>query len=85
MEYFPNDVRGIVAIYLKENGYDGLYEENGECACQVGTGDFMSTCTPSDCKPGHLVFNVETHDYGIAPHKGDGLCCKNVLSSKAEG
>ena len=29
----PNNVREIVEQYLKENGYDGLYNEIGECGC----------------------------------------------------
>lgn len=26
----------MVAEYLKQNGYDGLYSDDGECACEIG-------------------------------------------------
>lgn len=29
-------IKEIVAQYLKANGYDGLYNECGECACLIG-------------------------------------------------
>ncbi len=37
------NVKEITEQYLKANGYDGLYNENGECGCERG--DLM----PCDC------------------------------------
>jgi hypothetical protein len=31
----PMDVSDIVLAYLKEHGYDGLVDPDGECACDV--------------------------------------------------
>ena len=52
----PN-VIDIVRKGLREDGYDGLYSENGECACLVEDltpcGEIGSECTAGwkeDCK-----------------------------------
>jgi len=45
-------VSEIIEKYLKENGYDGLYNLNGECACEIGD---LIPCVDycGDCKPGY--------------------------------
>ena len=49
----PEDVLDIVALYLKENGYDGLYREES-CACLL---DDLATCGEigGGCQPGYKV------------------------------
>ena len=48
----PEDAKEIVASWLRENGYDGLYSPMGECACEVG--DLAPCCEDlSGCKPGY--------------------------------
>ena len=46
------DLQEITEKYLKENGFDGLYND-GECACKVG--DLMPCGNPSPlCSAGYL-------------------------------
>lgn len=47
-------VKSIMADWLREHGYDGLWNEN-ECGCTVD--DFMPCGGESiaDCKPGYHV------------------------------
>lgn len=50
-------VREIVAEYLKANGFDGLFSDGGDCACELS--DLMPCgrdwdCT-SDCEAGYRV------------------------------
>ena len=44
----------IVKMWLTENGYDGLRNPNGECACKIGD---LAPCESDclQCEPGHLV------------------------------
>jgi len=41
-------VKDIVEKYLRENGYGGLFEEYGECGCELGDlapcGDMNEKC-----------------------------------------
>lgn len=41
----------IVKLWLKENGYNGLYSDGGECACELSD---LQPCGEnfSDCSPG---------------------------------
>jgi hypothetical protein len=48
------DVKSIVREYLKKNGYDGLYNEWGECGC-VNEDLFPCGSDPIECKPGHKI------------------------------
>lgn len=65
------NVEEIVGQYLKEHGFDGLYSEDRECACEID--DLMPYCdenlagcspgykTPCDCK--------ENHPFHISPNR----------------
>lgn len=46
-------VEEIVRAYLIEHGYDGLYSEEGGCACRT---ECLFCCDEikSDCRAGHL-------------------------------
>ena len=45
-------IRGMVAVYLKAHGYDGLW--NTECACKLS--DLFPCGTEYlDCKAGHYM------------------------------
>ena len=63
------DILDIVKDYLKENQYDGLYNSDGECACELS--DFRP-CGESfcECKPGikktydELLENQKEHSDG---------------------
>lgn len=49
------DVREIVKEWLKQHGYDGLYNTSGECACII---DDLFPCfseTTCFCKPGYYI------------------------------
>lgn len=72
------DVYDMVASYLIDNGFDGLYNENGECACTV---DDLSpaACMSYECVAGYYHKGC-TEDCGngcsfhIMPfHKKDSL------------
>lgn len=44
----------IVRKYLKTNGYDGLYNSDGQCGCKLS--DLMPCDNPGKgCKPGYLA------------------------------
>jgi len=62
-------VKEIVAAYLREHGYDGLYFD--ECGCRV---DDLMPCGEccSRCLPGYLVRCDEMLDgLCIGPKEGD--------------
>jgi len=48
-------VKEIVEKYLQENGYDGLFNSSGECACKIG--DLIPCWSEGleNCRAGHLV------------------------------
>lgn len=50
----PKDVLEIVKQYLKKNGFDGLFNVNGECACSI---ESLAPCDGymAECEPGYLV------------------------------
>ncbi len=62
------DVRRIVALYLEEHEFDGIYAD-GECACRMP--DLMP-CDGSaaDCKPGYLLpCDCGDHEWHIGPDR----------------
>jgi hypothetical protein len=68
-------VREIVAKYLKDNGYDGLYCDAYFCDC--GIDDLMSGSECSECIPGYKIpCNPETCpalgkcEFHIGPKEG---------------
>jgi len=68
------NVKKIVKKYLKENGYYGLYNLEGECGC---TKDDLFPCEscPDECEAGYLIDDPqESGDdfYGIGPKKQQG-------------
>lgn len=85
MNKLPMDVLRIVENYLIDNGFDGLYEPEGECACRLsgisGTGIAPCGQIGHDCRPGHL-FACTTPGYcgkGCEWHIGDGVNNKALL------
>lgn len=60
------DVLTIVEKYLSDNGYDGLFNEQGECACLVGELS-PASCIIDDCKAG---YKHECSDECRADHGG---------------
>jgi len=57
-------VKGIIAKFLDENGYDGLYDDTGECGCKkddlIPCGDYCG-----GCKPGFLHLGGDEYDFYI--------------------
>lgn len=50
----------IVEKYLKDNGYDGLFDD--ECGCVIG--DLRPCCDDfSDCQPGYKVKAPDYSEY----------------------
>jgi len=68
------DVIGIVDAYLREHGYDGLCNEAGGCACEIGD---LVPCghIDGDCEAGH---RVDGH-----PECGEG-CVNHIVPGKRE-
>lgn len=61
-------VREIVEKYLRENGFDGLFDEN-DCACDIG-GLFPCDEYFGECEPGYKTrCDCGDHDYHISPEK----------------
>ena len=64
------DIKEIVRLWLTDNGYDGLYDYDGECGCDLT--DVMPCYTvniyckagykaPCDCEEGcdfHIIFKA---------------------------
>jgi len=47
-------VLDIVSEYLKVNGYDGLFNEDAECGCEIG--DLSPAgCISEECKAGYKI------------------------------
>ena len=66
------DVRDILKAWLKEHGYDGLYNE--ECGCEV---DDLS---PGDCMTTHCTAGYKV-DYDGACPCGEG-CDFHIQKSR---
>ena len=53
----------IISDYLKNNGYDGLYNEHDECGC--GINDLAPCCdNPLECEPAYKTMGVDGPIYG---------------------
>lgn len=67
-------VKEIVADYLKANGYDGLYNGDAECGCDL---DDLMPCegNPCCCQPGYKVGcgGCEEYNWCIS---SDARCCR---------
>lgn len=69
------DVFEIVQNYLVANGYDGLVDDFGECACLVGE---LAPCAQigGSCRAGHRVHvprgSCEYHGAGCTWHIAPG-------------
>ena len=67
----------LTELWLRRNGYDGLYSEGGSCACAIE--DLMPCSEPSsDCHAGYKVpCDPETCD-------ADGDCKWHIAECKPE-
>ena len=75
------DVKGMVESYLKEHGYDGLVQEDGECACLLSDLSPCGDMLPR-CRAGHRVecdANVHEDD---RPNGCEGKCAFHVVIGK---
>lgn len=73
------DVRTIVADYLKEHGFDGLWDSNsGECACLLRDDSLMHCYDREgspvpDCEAGYLqseeCAKQMGFDYALGPNR----------------
>ena len=88
-------VKEIVRLWLEANGYDGLFNENGECGCTL---DDLAPCgeMSGDCRAGYKVtcrlctvkdtcgINQDCYsaDWIITDHKG--VCKRRVMVRQDE-
>lgn len=80
------NVRMMVLQYLEKNGYTGLYDETGECGCDL---DDIMPCEDScgNCKPGHKVLNTENSNlfgWSIIPASESSTDSADFTSSVIE-
>jgi len=64
-------VKQIVEMYLRANGYDGLYNEDAECWCEVDNLDAEPTnCITNECCAGYTTTcDCGEHECHIGPVK----------------
>ena len=66
-------VKANIEQYLRDNGYDGLWNPHVPCGCLMSEGGPISCCdNPFDCEPGYR-FECPGgedcyHDYDLGPH-----------------
>jgi len=61
----PNDIWNILQDWLFTHGYDGLFDNDGECACELD--DLMPCGEPSpNCTAGYrAACDCGDHDFHI--------------------
>lgn len=68
-----NTVRDIITEYLIAHGYDGLYDDGGDCACSVedigSCGEMSPRCTGGFIGPD----TTGEGDFGIGPRRTSRL------------
>jgi hypothetical protein len=66
------NVKQVVADWLRDNGYDGLYHES-DCGCELSNLAPCESCC-LECTPGHKIIdpNGSCGDFLIVPHKPEG-------------
>ena len=64
------NIKEAIKCFLEENGYDGLYNSAGECACRT---DDLFPCAPencpTDCQLGILGPGRDGFDWVIGPRE----------------
>ncbi len=64
------NIKEIVEKYLKDNGYDGLWNQDDECGCTFDDlFECAGNCDPNNCEPGYKHPGNEEYDYLIGPDK----------------
>ena len=67
------NVKQIVEEYLTAHGYDGLYDEDGECGCLK---DDLFACGEGwmcECKPGYKTnCGCGDHDWRVVARREEG-------------
>ena len=74
----PTNVKDIVADYLKANGYDGLYNGDAECGCDLAD-LFPCECMNAHvCRPGYkkLCGGCDEYNWCISNEK-DAECWRD--------
>lgn len=66
------DCKEIITEYLKQNGFDGLYHSDSDCACRIDD-LFTCGCCIGECRAGYIQdYTRDGHDYIIGPNKPCG-------------
>ncbi len=61
------NVKEIVSDYILKNGYEGLFNEDSDCGCEID--DFMP-CSDGmcvECQAGYKLLGNEEYDFLIGP------------------
>lgn len=76
-------VKDIVKEYLKENGYDGLYNEAGDCACKL---DNLFVCDQvgTECSAGYLQPSDDDSEYEFVIGKVNHGCTETKTTIKKD-
>ena len=77
-------VEDIVRAYLEEHGYDGLYNEDAECACLAS--DLFPCCgEPDHCEAGYRCDCDGTREGCEIPERLDGIGAEPSRRGKEAG
>ena len=70
-------VKEIVKAYLDANGFDGLFSDDGDCACQK---DDLAPCggcdNIMDCEPGDLSYGMHLRRARLAYLEKQRIACR---------
>jgi hypothetical protein len=63
-------IKEIISKYLTDNGYEGLFNSDGECGCLL---DDLCPCDGeiAECQPGYKLPGNEEYDFSIGAEKPD--------------
>lgn len=61
------DIRGIITKYMQENGFDGLFNRDGECGCNFENGLWPCGQFDDGCECGYtrMPYPEDDPDYSF--------------------
>lgn len=77
-------VKEIIVKYLKENGYDGLFEPDGECGCRI---DDLIPCSELNehCETGYKKLCTDCNEQECEYRHEKSWCIVIVHPDEKEG
>lgn len=82
----PIDAPEIIEKFLKENGYDGLFNvEDDFCCCEVGSIAGECGVILADCYAGHAVPVEDGYQWECGPRRGFNIGATLIHDAGAYG